>query len=412
MNLLKKATTNSHLKIKVIIVFLFSVNPFLFSQSSSLTVYQTEFKNVGKNQHTKQLMSLSKAKANNSGSDSRNKKAHTKDSLVYFNSKPISVNFPSKSANYNNNYLHYYSSKKTVKCPTLFSLLKYYEPIIVQNLKDNNLPKELKFLPVVLSAFNPNSDNLNGGTGFWHLYYPQAVKYGLIVNEVIDERRDFEKSTKAAILYIKDLYKKYNNWELTLTAYSSGVATTAKLLNRHNAKTYNEIYPYLPKDTRDLVQAYVAMNHLCGNYSFRTKILNPVIEIDTVLLDRALKFEALNHVIKTTSKNLKFLNPVLNNPFFPNNHIAYLPKGKGKEFIKYKDSIYSYQDSIIYKPNLPKFKFIIPKVGEYSIYKVKSGDNLWGIAKKHSGVSAQKLMEYNKIGENLTIGQKIYIPKN
>ena len=154
------------------------------------------------------------------------------------------------------------------------------------------------------------------------------------------------------------------------------------------------------------------MNHLCGNYSFRTKILNPVIEIDTVLLDRALKFEALNHVIKTTSKNLKFLNPVLNNPFFPNNHIAYLPKGKGKEFIKYKDSIYSYQDSIIYKPNLPKFKFIIPKVGEYSIYKVKSGDNLWGIAKKHSGVSAQKLMEYNKIGENLTIGQKIYIPKN
>ena len=60
-----------------------------------------------------------------------------------------------------------------------FSLLKYYEPVINKHLTKHNLPNELKLLPVVCSAFNPSSDNGIGGYGFWHLNYPQAIKYGL-----------------------------------------------------------------------------------------------------------------------------------------------------------------------------------------------------------------------------------------
>jgi membrane-bound lytic murein transglycosylase D len=325
------------------------------------------------------------------------------------------------------------------------------------------------------------------------------VKYGLTVNDLIDERRDFNKSTKAATLYIKDLYEVYNNWELTLTAYSSGVVTTTKLLKRYNAKTYKEIYPYLPEQTKDFVQAFVAMNYIYNYDSYGTVALNPTIDTDTIKIGRKLKFEAINHVIKTNSKNIIFLNPDLNKSIFPSGYIAYLPKGKGSEFTKYKDSIYFYQDSVMLKPKTTEPDFIIPKEGEpyiyhvksgdvlgliadrnnvkvsqlqawnnlngtrinigqkltiygkskaientplkkqkvskvkkaepkekvvakktvnqnkpitaASIYTVKSGDNLWLIAKKYTGISAQNLMKFNGIGGNLTVGQKIKIPK-
>ena len=166
------------------------------------------------------------------------------------------------------------------------------------------------------------------------------------------QNRDFDKSTKAAINYIKDLYAIYNNWELTLTAYSCGVSTVNKLLNRHLVKTYKEIYPFLQKETKDLVQAFVAMNYVYSYDNYGAVNLNPIINRDTILIDRKLKFEAINHVIKTSSKELIFLNPILNQETFPNNFTAFFPKGFGDKFIEFKDSIYFYQDSVMVEKGL------------------------------------------------------------
>lgn len=505
MNTLKKVNTITLLRFNLTFVLVFCISTILLGQKTHNSVYQTEFKTVGKNEYTKQLISHSKEKINLKWNNYQGKAIHTDDSLFHFNSDLLGTAFPTNTAIHRNNFLLYYFSQKTAKCPTLFSLLNYYEPSINQNLNKNNLPKELKLLPVVLSAFNPNSNNQIGGTGYWHLNYPQAVKYGLTVNELVDERRDFDKSTKAATLYLKDLYKIYNNWELTLTAYSSGVVTTTKLLNRHNAKTYKEIYPYLPEHTKDLVQAFVAMNYVYNYDSYGAVTLNPTIEVDTVLIDRELKFEAINHVINTSTKDINFLNITLNKSTFPSNYTAYLPKGKGEKFNEFKDSIYFYQDSVMLKPKTSEPEFVIPKDGEpyiytvrsgdvlgliadrnnvrvsqlqawnnlngtminvgqkltiyngssksnieklkvpkqkiekktiqkdllkekkndkaqttkhkqqstetLTVYTVKSGDNLWIIAKKYSGVSAQNLMDFNGIDGNLTVGQKINIPK-
>ena len=491
MSTQKKVKSIAHLRHCLTVVLFFCSTHFLFSQKTNPSVYQTEFKNVGKNQFTKQLITLSKETINTKWNKYQGGGIHTEDSLFHFNSNLLSLAFPTNTATYKNSYLLYYFSQKTAKCPTLFSLLNYYEPIINQNLNDNNLPKELKLVPAVLSAFNPNSNNQLGGTGYWQLNYPQAIKYGLTVNDLIDERRDFDKSTKAATLYLKDLYDVYKNWELTLTAYSSGVVTTTRLLKRHNAKTYKEIYPYLPKQTKDFVQAFVAMNYVYNYDSYGAVILNPTIEADTIKIDRKLKFEAINHVLATKTKDIKFLNPTFNKAIFPSNYIAYLPKGQGEEFTKYKDSIYFYQDSVLLKPKTTEPDFIIPKEGEPYVYKVKSGDvlgliadrnnvrvsqlqawnnlngtminigqrltiyaksskykvkkprqktekkkikkqatnkkqqnmkirtvytvksgdNLWIVAKKYSGVSSQNLMDFNGIGIDLTIGQKIKIPK-
>jgi membrane-bound lytic murein transglycosylase D len=493
--------------LKALIIFIFISSFGSISQAQTEynnqfnSIYAKEFKQFRSLAYNLDLIALSKNKPNTKWNKYKGGAINTTKSNFFFNNELLAKAFPTNSDKLRNEYLAFYFSQKTAKCPTLFSLLKYYEPILAKHITLTQLPKELKLLPVVCSAFNPRSDNGIGGYGYWHLNYPQAIKYGLIVNGLIDERSDFEKSTQAATLYIKDLYALYNDWELTLTAYSSGVTTLNKLLNRYSAKTYKEIYPYLPKETQDLVQAFVAMNYIFSYDQYGAVHLNPILAIDTIQIERKLQLEAINYVLKTNTKELQFLNPTVLKETFPNEFTAYFPKGMSEKFRTHKDSIYFYQDSVMNKPKSTGPKFLIPKDGEpyiytvrsgdvlgliarrnkvrvsqlqewnglngtrinvgqkltiyakskqlkvsskkvltekkekrkkkkkalapstkktksqtpntnsYSAYTVKSGDNLWLIAKKYSGVSAQNLMDFNGIDGNLTVGQKIKIPK-
>jgi len=477
---------------KSIFIILISLSFSLFCQTekyslSHESIYSKEFEEVKNNDYNKILLSQSSTKIDKHWNNYKGGPINTSDSLFYFNNDFLIKSFPTNSSKIKNDYLIFYFSQKTAKCPTLFSLLNYYQSTIEIELTKNNLPKELKLIPVVCSAFNPYSSNGIGGEGFWHLYHPQAIKYGLEINEQLDERRNFDKSTKAAILYIKDLYKKYNNWELTLTAYASGVVTVSKLLKRYNAKTYQEIYPYLPIATKDFVQAFVAMNYIYKYDEYGAIIPNPTIEADTILIGQKLKYEAINEIIKTKTKDFLFLNTSINKEIFPNNYLAYFPIGSKDKFIKMKDSIYYYQDSILLKPKPTEPEIVIPKNGEpfeytvksgdvlgvianrynvkvsqlqnwnnidgtrinigdklmiygkdtkkdspkeksnhkennltkkpktisgkNSTYTVKSGDNLWIIAKKFSGISADDIMEFNEIDENIDVGQILKIPK-
>jgi membrane-bound lytic murein transglycosylase D len=488
---------NKTLAIKLCFTFLFSLF-FIFCNGQKgkrkvnyTSIYANEFKKTKKSKYNVHLISLSKTFPKKNWDKYQGGPIYTIDSLFYFNNDLLCFSFPTNSSKLKNDYLIYYFSLKEASCPTLFSLLKYYQPTIDSNLSLNGLPKELKLLPAVCSSFNPISSNGHGGLGFWHLNYPQATKYGLKIDKYLDERRDFTKSTKAATLFLKDLYYIYNDWELTLSAYSCGVTTVNKYLSRSTEKTYQAIYPYLPEETRDLVQAFVAMNYIYNYDDFGAVQINPLIEADTIHIDRKLLYAAINHVIKTNSADLNFLNPVINQETFPNNFTAYFPKGSKEKFIAFEDSIYFYQDSVLLKPKPKEPKFIIPKDGEpfvyrvrsgdvlgiiaerynvsvaqiqdwndlngtrinigqkltiygkkkknsnikespkkpkekpkkpkpkttsfkadkFTTYTVKSGDNLWLIAKKFSGVSADNIMEFNEIDENLNVGQVLKIPK-
>ncbi len=477
--------------IKHILLLTFSCFALASFGQQKKSSYINEFEKVKSNLYNQKLIKLSAIVPNKNWNEYKGAPMETPDSIFIFNNAPLSLSFPTNSTKITNDYLIIYFSQKTAKCPTLFSLFNYYKPTIDSALLNNGLPKELNLLPAVCSAFNPTSNNGIGGFGFWHLNHPQAIKYGLIVNDYVDERRDFKKSTKAATGYLKDLHTKYNNWELTLAAYSSGVVTINNLLNRHNASSYKQIATYLPEQTKGFVEAFIALTYVYSYDSYGAVQLNPIIMQDTINIDRKLKFKAVNDVIKTNSKSIAFLNPTLNKQVFAPNSIAYLPKGFGDKFNLLKDSIYFYQDSILHQPKPAEVAPIIPKDGEpyeytvrsgdvlgmiaqrhnvrvsqlqawnningtrinigdkimiygkkgktvtpkkavenkpktkttstpkkvinnsgdYTNYTVKSGDNLWVIAKKYSGVSANNIMDFNKIDGNLSVGQVIKIPK-
>ena len=399
--------------VKWSLMFLFTFSLYAASgQSKKINdeaVYIEAFNQLKSNPYNKKLISLSDTVPEKKWNNYKGGPIHTPDSGFYFNNDLLCHYFPTNSSKISNQYLIIYFSQKESKCPTLFSLLNYYQHAIDTYLKQNKLPKELNLIPVICSAFDPYSSNGIGGEGFWHLNYPQAIKYGLTVNEWVDERRDFEKSTRAATRYISDLHQMYNDWELTLAAYSSGVTTVNKLLKRHSAKTYKEIYPYLPNETRDMVQAFVAMNYIYHYDNYGAVQLNPVIDADTVMIERKLMYEAINKVIKINIDQLSFLNPTVNQKTFPGNYLAYFPKGKKEQFITMKDSIYFYQDSVLLKPKPKEPEFVIPKNGETIEYKVKSGDVLGLIAQRFN-VKVSQIQAWNNLnGTRINVGQKLVI---
>ncbi|MCB0380818.1 MAG: LysM peptidoglycan-binding domain-containing protein [Flavobacteriales bacterium] len=369
---------------------------------------------------------------------------------------------------------------KGVNLHFLNYMINYYQHDIKQELKKQGLPEELSFLPAILSGFNPLSTNTTGGVGYWHLNYPQAIKYGLRINEYVDERFDLEKSTIAAAKYLKQLHLLYNDWELTLAAYTCGPSSINNLQQRKKVITYTDLYPFLNPNSRDIVPALTAYIYTYAKNSSNQIKINPLIEADTFYVESKLSFRAILDVININKKELLFLNPSVINEVFPANYLALLPKNTGFKMHQYCDSIYFYQDSVLNKPiveieettieldkeeikhkvksgdvlgviaqkygvrisdiqdwnNLKGTRInigqtlivykkkissktpqkttepeIISSDGNYIMYKVKDGDNLWDIAANFDGVSPDDIMELNNIDENLQIGQVLKIKK-
>lgn len=395
-------------KTLVLIVCFFPFISLSAQKKIKESIYKSEYEDLTKNTYNKTLINLSKEQPPKH-INYKGLPITTTDSTFLFNKKPIKTSFPTQFAE--NHYLPYYFSSKSYKLPTAFSLLKYYQSIIDSNLVYNELPKELNLIPLVCSAFNPYSSNGIGGEGFWHLYYPQAIKYGLRVDEFVDERRDFNKSTQAATRYLKELHELYNDWELTLAAYSCGVVNVTKAMLRTKQHNYIAIYPLLPTQTSDFVNAYVAMLFLSYYDDFEPVILNPIIDADTVYITKKLELKALENVLKASVEEMLFLNPTLNQQIIPKNKVVKFSQELKTKFYELKDSIYFYQDSILNQPK-PKEKIdTLPTLeeAEFITYIVNSGDVLGVIAEKHN-VTITQLQSWNNLsGTRIDVGQKLKI---
>ena len=130
----------------------------------------------------------------------------------------------------------------------------YYFPIFEEVLDREGLPQELKFLPVIESALNPRAFSRAGACGLWQFMYGTGKMYKLEINSFLDERRDPVKSTEAAVCFLKDLYKIYEDWILVIAAYNCGPGNVNKAIRRSGSKkNYWDIYFHLPKETRGYV---------------------------------------------------------------------------------------------------------------------------------------------------------------
>ena len=135
----------------------------------------------------------------------------------------------------------------------------FYFPIFEKYLTQYNLPTDLKYLAVVESSLIPTAKSPVGATGLWQFMGPTAGDLHLKRDEWIDERMAPEKATEAACKHLKYLYGIFHDWELVLAAYNWGAGSVQRVMRRTGKKTFWDLYPYMPAETRNYVPTFTAI---------------------------------------------------------------------------------------------------------------------------------------------------------
>jgi Transglycosylase SLT domain len=142
--------------------------------------------------------------------------------------------------------------------------MEKYEAMITQKIDARGMPRELIYLALIESNFNPTAKSPVKAVGMWQFMSPTAREYGLAVGRRVDERTNPAKSTDAALTYLTKLHKRFGSWYLAAAAYNSGQGTVSKAMRTVTGKTkgtdadFFRILPRLPKETQDYVPKLIA----------------------------------------------------------------------------------------------------------------------------------------------------------
>jgi len=145
-----------------------------------------------------------------------------------------------------------------------------YDDMITAKLDAKQMPRDLIYLAMIESEFDPHAKSPVKAVGMWQFMRGTAQRFGLTVRGKVDERRDPARSTDAALTYLSSLYDRFGSWYLAAAAYNSGEGTVSKALKRVTGKKtgtdadFFKIMPALPRETRDYVPKLIAATRV-GN---------------------------------------------------------------------------------------------------------------------------------------------------
>ena len=321
------------------------------------------------------------------------------------------------------NFMILYSEKMPAKMSNILGLCQYYMPIFEEIFDKYDMPYELKYMAVIESALNPAAESRAGAKGMWQFMYRTAQNYGLEINSFVDERLDPFKSADAAARYLAEAYNVFGDWNLAISSYNCGPGNVNKAIRRNGGKRdFWSVYDYLPRETRGYVPAFVgamyAINYSKENGLVPDNVQMPA-EVDTFQIHRNLHFGQISELVGVPMETLRNLNPQYIRDIVPGNSKTYvlrIPYNFTNEFIAREDSLYTYKDTLFFKPGtLTATASSGSPSGSQSgriSYRVRKGDYLGRIASRHH-VSVRQLKRWNHLRSNsIRVGQRLYIYRN
>lgn len=297
-----------------------------------------------------------------------------------------------------------YAVRKRGLTQRMLGLAQLYFPMMEELLDRYGIPLEMKYLAIIESALNPIARSPVGAGGLWQFMYGTGRQYDLDVNSYVDDRSDPYKSTIAACKHLKDLYKIHKDWLLVLASYNSGPGNVAKAIRRSGGKTdFWQISPYLPKETRGYVPAFIAvtyvMHHAADHNLFPVMPIYKYHEIDTVAVKDFLTFDVLSEKLNISKEELLFLNPSYRKGVIPSTkdktYFLRLPKRIVPDFVNNETALYAYNQQKLQQEK----ENIISQLNhsqESFLYYVKKKETVNSIADKF-GVSANDIRMWNNL---------------
>lgn len=313
------------------------------------------------------------------------------------------------------NYIILYSEKMPTKMSHILGLCQYYMPIFEDIFNRYDIPQELKAMAVIESAMNPLAVSRAGAKGMWQFMYSTAKMYGLHIDSFVDERLDPVKSAEAAAQYLLDSYEIFGDWNLAIASYNCGAGNVNKAIRRSGGKrAFWDIWPYLPRETRGYVPAFVGALYTMTYYKehgIRPEAVEIPAHIDTLKINKQLHLRQVADLTAAPLEELKNLNPQYRHEIIPGEsreYILRIPYEYTNAFIEYEDSVYRHKAEEYFNPVTIK-KIKDGADGERIVYRVKNGDYLGRIASRHRCTVAQIKRWNNLSSNNIRVGQRLVI---
>ncbi len=330
-------------------------------------------------------------------------------------------------------YIDRYAGRMRRSVSIILGVANFYQPIFEEALEAYGLPLELEHLPVIESALNPTAVSRAGATGLWQFMLTTGKQYGLEVNSLVDERMDPVKASYAAAHYLSDLYKIFGDWTLAIAAYNCGPENVNKAIHRAaGEKDFWKIYPYLPRETRGYIPAFIAANYIMNYYlehNICPMVASLPLQTDTITLSRDVHFDQIAEVIGVDKNVITSLNPqyrrsVINGSTHPST--LRLPTKDIMAFIDNQDTIYTHRASELltkravtavneatYSPSSRSSKGkrkSASRGGGAKSVTIRKGDTLSAIAKRNGTTVAQlKRLNPSIKGTKVIAGKKIRV---
>ncbi len=298
----------------------------------------------------------------------------------------------------------------------LMALSKFYFPLFEQELDNQNIPLEIKYLAIVESALKPRAKSRVGATGLWQFMYGTGKMFGLEVSSYVDERMDPIMATKAACKYLSNLYKIFGDWDLALASYNSGPGNVNKAIRRSGGYTnYWNIRRNLPRETAGYLPAFLATMYI---FEYAEEHgLTPqkpefvYFETDTIKVKQMISLDQVSEYMNVNIEELQFLNPSYKLDIIPyvkdEDYVLRLPLDQVGKFVANEHQIYAQvqQENNKREKPLPKLVEANNKIR----YRVRSGDYLGKIARRY-GVRVSQIKRWNGLrSNNLRVGQRLSI---
>jgi membrane-bound lytic murein transglycosylase D len=279
-----------------------------------------------------------------------------------------------------------------------------FEDMIFEKLDERGMPRDLLYLALIESGFSPIARSRARAVGMWQFIAATARTEGLIVSELLDERRSVERSTDAALNHLTRLHDRYDSWYLAAAAYNSGAGRVDRALRiraRGEAgadSLFWKIHASLPRETRDYVPKLVAAAIIGKNreaFGFGDVVPEAPDDHDRVTIPDATDFDVIAEAAGVSTDLITQLNPHLPRGVTPPGRVVEvnLPAGTADAF------------EVAYARIPPEERV------RFKIHIVRRGETLSGIAARY-GSSVRLIQEASGIRNagRISIGQEVRIP--
>lgn len=342
-----------------------------------------------------------------------------------------------------------------------------YRGYIEEKFREAGLPPEISWLPLIESGYKERAFSRARALGLWQFIASTGYRYNLKRDQWIDDRMDYRKATQAAIDFLTTLHNLFGDWTTALAGYNCGEGNVLRAIRQQRVNyldNFWDLYPMLPSETARYVPRFLATLHIVNDpakYGFTELKTDPPLYFDEVPVNKQMKLSEIEKALSLKPKTLELLNPCLRQKVTPDYAFTLrVPPETGELMMAKLDQIprckvtvvsytrhrvrrgetlsqiaRKYRTSVrtIAKLNrirntsqirigqrlkvplrhpLTKFSSTGAKnVDGYVQYRVRRGDTLWAIAKRHH-TTIRKIKDVNGLSSNfLHAGQMLQVPE-